>query len=95
MSEFKGTKGKWDLQKKTPYTKVIYSYKSNAEIARVFEEGFINKAQMEANAKLIACAPEIFLDLVDLVWLIDNRATYEELIERIETSKQIIKKATE
>ena len=38
---------------------------------------------------------EMLQDLIDIVWLIDMGATSEELHERIEKSKQLIKEATE
>jgi hypothetical protein len=91
--EFKGTKGKWELQNKTPYTKVIYCYKSNAEIARVFEEGFINKSQMEANALLISKAPEM------LEMLKNMYSKYQEKGHLLDVSpsaiERLIKEATE
>lgn len=88
--EFKGTKGKWKLGDEKYYNgnkafEVWYGEDGEciAEVVHKIED-----------AKLISCAPEMLLDLNDLVWLIENRATYEELIERIEPSKQLIKKAT-
>lgn len=47
------------------------------------------------NALLISKAPLLFSDLLDIVWLVEKGATYEEVQERIKTSKQLLKEATE
>lgn len=45
----------------------------------------------EKNAKLLTKSPELLSDLNDLVWLIQNGATIEEIQERALTSEQLIK----
>lgn len=52
--------------------------------------------ECEANAKLIAAAPELLEALIDLNWLIEQGATIEEIQESIKAKAlPAIKKATE
>jgi hypothetical protein len=90
MTQFKGTFGKWKMFKE--FSK-CYSVESDSYIIC----NTVTKLYPtdKANALLISKAPEILNDLNDLVWLIDNSATYEELRERIKYSEQLIKEATE
>jgi hypothetical protein len=96
MTQFKGTKGKWGVTKSTPNGYSVL--KNDIEIASddwSVACAFNDIEEGKYNALLISKAPEILNDLNDLVWLIDNSATYEELRERIKYSKQLIKEATE
>ncbi len=53
-------------------------------------------SEIEANAKLIAAAPDLLESLTDLIWLIEKGAMIEELHESINAkAKQAIQKATE
>jgi hypothetical protein len=92
---FKGTKGKWKLIEgnKDTFSKV----KIGRRVLDLSTLGIPSTKYKEeiANAKLISCALELLTDLNDIVWLIERGATMEELEERIKTSKELIKKATE
>jgi hypothetical protein len=109
--EFKGTKGKWNLvlQDKWPFSydiqnedyseRILFGINHYSTEDKTIEDCLkrdynINSLGL-ANAKLISCALELLTDLNDIVWLIERGATMEELEERIKTSKQLIKKATE
>jgi hypothetical protein len=98
MNEFKGTKGKWEVN--------IPKYgESNGFASLSTEDGMItcyNGLTKEgahpkslANALLISKSPELLTDLNDLVWLIEQGGTIEELQERIKVSKKLIKEATQ
>ena len=56
MSEFKGTKGKWELQKDNSILSQEFEKKLIAQICSANN----NEVEKIANAKLIACAPEMF-----------------------------------
>jgi len=106
--EFNGIKGNWKINQnnkfpfdwsiETEEEKVFFGVchysTSDKSIGDCLNRDFDNNKKSLSNLELISCAPELLFDLNDVVWLIENRATYEELIERIETSKQLIKKAT-
>jgi len=87
--EFKGTKGKWILIDKTPNTRIIGIDDTVGEIARVFSENKISKNEMDANAKLISCAP---LMLEELIKIFNN---YDKGTDTYNRLKELIKKATE
>ena len=87
--EFNGTKGEWYSignyigvkNKKTRITHVTGSYP-------------ISDEEDSENARLMATAPELLLALKDLVWLVDNHASDDELRESINMrAKQAIAKA--
>lgn len=48
----------------------------------------------ESNAVLWATSNLMFQDLVDALWLVEQGATHEELVERIKCFKNTINKAT-
>ncbi len=73
--EFKGTKGEWTIQE-IENTKLT-NIKSNKSDWFVAEDVLIKDAQ------LIATAPKLLKDLIDLVWLVEKGATSEEITERI------------
>lgn len=100
--EFKGTRGSWKKIKTTgrkkdtdAFWKSIISENGNTicEVKGI-HYGIPNNETI-SNALLISKAPELLSDLNDIVWLIERGATMEELEERIKTSKQLIKEATE
>jgi len=45
-------------------------------------------------SELLEMNNELLADLTDIIWLMERGATYEELIERAKTSKQLIQKHT-
>mgnify|MGYP003418902996 CR=1 FL=1 len=96
MTNFKGTKGKWkiDLKYNSDERVRIINNKNNGFID-VWKLGEITIEEMQANAKLIALAPEMWQDLVDIIWLVEQCASYEEIQERVLLSKKTIKKATD
>jgi hypothetical protein len=95
--ETKQTKGEWyvsDIPQEDG--KYIYTKENPfSAIARVYKGENPHSTNAEANAKLIAHSPLLLQDLNDLVWLIEQGATIEEIQERAKTAKQTIKKATE
>lgn len=100
MSEFKGTKGKWQMMVggftknvNTPNVIQIYSANYDLEmICKVWKDSLLNNRNQnfEANAKLISCAPEMLGLLEDLV-----NSDVIKSSELHQKSKQLIKKATE
>ena len=100
MSEFKGKKENW-VKSVTAKNKIIVSIGSrrDIELGTIYYDdcdvASCCKTEEHANALLISKAPEMLQDLIDIVWLIEMGATLEELNERIKTSKQLIKEATE
>ncbi len=83
MSNFKYTKGKWQFVR---YEKT-FAIETFGITNWTILQTITNQPQDEANAKLIACAPEMLemLELLTSVYSADN----------IEKAKQLIKKATE
>lgn len=88
MSDFKGTKGEWKTRGNFKALEVVSSYGSVCAIARQSSIDSNIDSQAEANAKLIACAPEMLEQLKELL-----NASYlpEHVNEDIE---YLIKKAT-
>lgn len=86
MSEFKGTKGKWRTYNSDDDSITIVKEDESQAIA-FLPELFI---ESEANAKLIACAPEM-LDLLSSIEN-DEKQVPKFLWDKIQ---QLIKKATE
>ena len=94
MTNFKGTKGVW---------KIDLSYKSNERVQIIDSNnnGFIDVwklieitgEEMQANAKLIACAPEMLEMLTDTMIKL-RMNTHLEFIEQANIIEQLIKKAT-
>ncbi len=83
MSNFKYTKGKWQFVR---YDKT-FAIETFGITNWTILQTITNQPQDEANAKLIACAPEMLemLELLTSVYSADN----------IEKAKQLIEKATE
>jgi hypothetical protein len=86
--EFKGTKGEWAVSPNA--VGFIADISDNFAIAKAFDNAFIQKGEMEANAKLIACAPELLEVLVKCI----NYLPIIEYSELIKEAKYLIKKAT-
>lgn len=86
MSEFRGTKGKWEkLYIKTSsggYYKII---SENLSICNIITR---NEDQAEANAKLILCTPE----MLEFLYRIESSENTPS--EHRRQAKQLIKKAT-
>jgi len=101
--EFKGTKGKWEVVKNSCYFDVIadYDFEEGASILCVssslmtIKNGIIESNSLseecEANAKLIAAAPEMLEMLERCSYWIANCSKEANIIKDIE---QLIKKAT-
>lgn len=91
MGEFKGTKGKWVI---SPSSEGFISDTADKfAIAKVFYNLEINTIESKANAKLIACAPEMLESIKELLpiameFINENHPTYKKVTE-------LIKKATE
>lgn len=113
MSEFKGTKGEWILDERE--CRIVL--KSKAGINDICDVWGFNadtkqsvKTKMIANAKLIACAPEMLNELIETITdlkILRNQINSEvknnhlfegmpELMDKwIERKEKLIKKATE
>ncbi len=99
--EFKGTKGKWEIDITPPYhepkcsTLEIYSdEKTSVWICKVQNNGVIESEEGTANAQLIASAPEMFELLKSFIDDFDNgliedyqipRDRFEQLLTKITT----------
>lgn len=90
MSEFKATKGKWDIfrQDNDIY---IETESGNAAICSIV--GGVGLEQDEANALLISKAPEMLDMLKSIVLTWDSNGNFDE--EYFNNIKQLIKEATE
>jgi len=88
MSEFKGTKGEWTISKSRNGHALISGddWEDFCKIYRITDGGDFDKSgEMQlANAKLIACAPEM-LEMLERV--LTAKFSCDEI-------KQLIKKAT-
>jgi hypothetical protein len=87
MSEFKGTKGEWNIFQQDDDIHIENECNSEAIATLV---GWNNDKIGIANAKLIACAPEMLEMLEDILSGMKNE-NYEVCQSEIE---QLIKKAT-
>jgi len=92
MSEFKGTKGKWSAccQKNRPHflfsnDKVICGFYKEQEMSED-----LSLEEVQSNAKLIACAPEM-LEMLEDIFEAFKGNNFEISANEIE---QLIKKAT-
>lgn len=88
MENFKGTKGKWEnIEVQTHSGRFFKIMCESVSICNIITR---NSDQAEANAKLIACAPEM-LNLLSSIKNDENQVP-KFLWDKIE---QLIKKATE
>jgi len=99
MSEFKGTKGKWYLQEYTDaYTNIIRVKTDTHDGIYLGSSSQNPNPEYRANAKLIACAPEMLEMLNKINDFIDKNRYKNYMVEllRREVSgiEQLIKKAT-
>lgn len=92
MKTFKGTKGEWKIENNVIY-QLLKNQRSEPRICKVSDCHEIGYSEMEANAKLIASAPTMKDDIIDLIWLVEKGATPEEINERILNCKTTINKA--
>lgn len=84
MEKFKGTKGKWEVEKHPDSKTIFYinnRYFIKGNIATCYSISDTNES--ESNAQLISCAPEMLEMLIKLSYDFED----EEL-------EQLIKKAT-
>lgn len=108
MSEFKGTKGKWELthtlaKREDNITPLYYTINVNglSFLSTIKNEYLgISDEEQFANAKLISCAPEFLNMLQQVVDLQkthygNGSATHIALINKTKEIKELIKKATE
>jgi hypothetical protein len=90
MSEFKGTKGKWN------YSKEYLTIVDQDRYGIAQENGIRNSSEWEANALLISKAPEM---LEMLKWFTNEfKDVYHqgtEINDMVLQAKQLIKEATE
>ena len=98
MNEFKGTRGEWEVVAQNETGALIIGMNGNESICTVW--GSVD--EFEANAKLIACAPEMLKMLENVVsWYGKRDFKTNELYSSnfqeplIKETIQLIKKATE
>lgn len=100
--ETKYTKGKWVKRQGDSDYKfdILGEFGTNKTIALIPNKCFVSDEEAEANAKLIASAPELLQALQDIVWLMtddENGEIYDDYklfpIEAINKAKEAIKKA--
>lgn len=93
--DFKGTKGKWIIENDPEQKLSIYSddEKERYNIVCFAAEYMMSMRYWEANAKLIASAPE----LLEMVKLLVDRMEENDLgkFNAVSRAKELIKKATE
>lgn len=87
MTNFKGTKGKWQFVR---YEKT-FTIETFGITNWTILQTITNEPQDEANAKLIACAPEM-LEMLEKIALIKNGS---ELVMLKKEALNLIKKATD
>ena len=90
MSEFKGTKGKWN------YSKEYLTIVDQDRYGIAQENGIRNSSEWEANALLISKAPEMLEMLKEIItdWEFGNEDNFI-MANNIDKAKQLIKEATE
>lgn len=83
--EFKGTKGEWTVRGNFKALEVFSSYGTLCAIARQSSIDSNVDSQAEANAKLIACAPEMLAILGDIQGALIMQAdpNFKKLINEI------------
>ena len=93
MTNFKGTKGKWQFVR---YEKT-FTIETFGITNWTILQTITNEPQDEANAKLIACAPEMLEMLEKIIALTENfEITSKDFKEKYNKEiKEIIKKATD
>lgn len=86
--EFKGTKGEWLADALIDDGIMLRDENCTRDIATIwrYEDSFLEKQEMQANAKLIACAPEMLKMLIKMRYRFDNiDLELEELITKATT----------
>lgn len=90
--EFKGTKGEWEVGKQLK--SLIWSDKSRTKyIAACDECTGISEKESEANAKLIAAAPELLESLIKMCEYHEKNASWDKGDNGYYKAKQTINKA--
>ena len=97
MEEFKGTKGKWKYEV-TNKLNIVVQIPNNRTLVlgKIYDDDCLSpeccRTEEHANAKLIACAPELLHSLNEILkW---SAHFPQAMNEEIETAKALIKKAT-
>ena len=94
-TEFRGTKGDWKINNYSGNTDCVYSEQTQERIATYHKKNnkgcYSNSSLIcEANAQLIATAPELLEALIEITNSIDNSVWNHPSLEK---GKQAIKKA--
>jgi len=98
----KHTKGKWELEPTEALREngqpLYYNISSNGNmLAATFKNQYIDDMCDEmqlANAKIIACSPELLIALMEMVDIFDREHSELEQGNAIHNAKQLIKKST-
>lgn len=95
MSEFKGTKGKWEFVHTNQHPTEEKEWHSVVQMPKIAisitNTKLLSKEESKANAKIIACAPEMLEMLEDILTALRG----ENFIVTASEIEQLIKKATE
>lgn len=90
IMEFKGTKGEWNYHITGNGTTDYHNIKTNdGRVVALVYPNYVTNEEMEANAKLIASAPDLLEALQDLVRFCEENEVFAEL----ELANQAIEKA--
>lgn len=93
MTEFKGTKGKWSIGEQDQYGIQIWCNQSHY-VARAYHGGSDRTDdETNANAQLIATAPELLSELQHAVKALEAVSSFGATRPIIESAKRIISKA--
>jgi hypothetical protein len=92
----KHTKGKWLGGVLTDDGIILRNENCTRDIATVwrYNNEFLERQESEANAKLIACSPELLIALMEMVDIFDREHSELEQGNSIYNAKQLIIKAT-
>ncbi len=97
MSEFRGTRGEWHA---VEYAGVISiqdsEFYEDSDKCNLLDYDYVGFEQAEANAKLIACAPELLYALKEAIRLLYGTTEFEVIEsyrKKVDDFEQVIKKA--
>lgn len=94
MSEFKGTKGKWKVNRQDDIFIETDDKSEKSNVCLMLANGIYDYEKWHYNALLISKAPEMLEFLTQLQYACEN-GLIQDLEELGESTKELIKSATE